>query len=98
MGVADVYDAGTWRKNERGRMPLIAMMRKLGSNLSTETLKLVTGSGTVVVVVVVVVVTGVCTAARIHTFRPDFFRQTNTVFFFLMVTVTRAPSLAFAHD
>ena len=95
MGVPGVYDAGIFRKKDLGCIPSIAMMRKVGSSASTETLKLKTGSGTVVVVVVV---TGVCTAARIHTFRPDLLRQTNTVFFFLMVTVTRAPSLAFAHD
>ena len=51
-----------------------------------------------VVVVVVVVVTGVWMAARIHTLRPDRLRQTSTVFFFLMMTVTRAPSLALAQD
>ena len=93
-----MYDAGIFRKKDLGCIPSIAMMRKVGSSASTETLKLKTGSGTVVVVVVVVVVTGVCMAARIHTFRPDLLRQTNTVFFFLMVTVTRAPSLALAHD
>ena len=74
------------------------MYLRLGLKSLVLSVKLIFGSGTVVVVVVVVVVTGVCTAARIHTLRPDRLRQTKTVFFFLMVTVTRAPSLALAHD
>ena len=56
------------------------------------------------VVVVVVVVTGVCTAARIQTLRPDLLRQTKTSLFFLeelfifTLAVIRLPSFAFAHD